>query len=450
MIAGFHASSERIEPAQVLGTHLLRTRPARTPDYKAQAEAWAQLAESFATDPQSIADRLANALLRLTSADSSGISLEDEVDGQQIFRWVAAAGALAKYKNGTLPRAISPCSEVVRRDEPLLMVEPARCYPAAAQIDPAVREVLLVPFHCGVRAVGTVWIISHDSSKRFDSEDLRIALVLTRFAGAAADMGRLVRGLRHENDRFLATLSHEMRTPLGTARLAARALQRSSRIGDPSIERQVEIIDRQTTQLLALVDDITDFESIRAGRLRLRFTRVSAQEVVSRALEACGGQIATKKHRVEVAVPQEPVLLTADQVRLTQILINLIGNAVKYTPTGGELKISVEHSKSEVSFRIGDSGIGIDPEFRPHVFDMFVQAPMRNRPRDGGLGLGLALVRDLAELHGGVVTVESAGKGLGAAFTVTLPRAGTQREGPAVTPSRVRSAAKPGSRDQSI
>jgi two-component system CheB/CheR fusion protein len=202
--------------------------------------------------------------------------------------------------------------------------------------------------------------------------------------------------------------------------------------------------------LLALVDDITDFESIRAGRLRLRFTRVSAQEVVSRALEACGGQIATKKHRVEVAVPQEPVLLTADQVRLTQILINLIGNAVKYTPTGGELKISVEHSKSEVSFRIGDSGIGIDPEFRPHVFDMFVQAPMRNRPRDGGLGLGLALVRDLAELHGGVVTVESAGKGLGAAFTVTLPRAGTQREGPAVTPSRVRSAAKPGSRDQSI
>ena len=291
---------------------------------------------------------------------------------------------------------------------------------------------------------------SATTAKRFDSEDLRIALVLTRFAGAAADMGRLVRGLRHENDRFLATLSHEMRTPLGTARLAARALQRSSRIGDPSIERQVEIIDRQTTQLLALVDDITDFESIRAGRLRLRFTRVSAQEVVSRALEACGGQIATKKHRVEVAVPQEPVLLTADQVRLTQILINLIGNAVKYTPTGGELKISVEHSKSEVSFRIGDSGIGIDPEFRPHVFDMFVQAPMRNRPRDGGLGLGLALVRDLAELHGGVVTVESAGKGLGAAFTVTLPRAGTQREGPAGTPSRVRSAAKPGSRDQSI
>jgi signal transduction histidine kinase len=408
---------------QIDATALLAVREARVPDHRLECEALAALADVFANAPRQLGQALTDTAMQLTGAHAAGLSLEELAPGQRVFRWMATSGSYQRYLHETLPRDFSPCGEVLERNAPVLMRDPVQLYAYIGSLHEPVHEVLLVPFHHQGRPVGTVWVVSHDGSKTFDREDLRIVQVLTRFAAAAVQAVGSVDRL-HETDRrkdqFLAMLAHEMRNPLSAISLSVQLLKR---VGDDAARRRrsVEIIERQTSQLAQLVSDITDVASIRSGKIQLRREPVIMQELIARSLETCGEQLEAKKQRLELQLPEAPVAMLADPVRLTQVIVNLVNNAVKYTPEEGTIGISLRTDAGSLWLSVHDTGIGMAPEAIGHVFDMYMQADIEDRPHNSGLGIGLALVKQFVELHGGTITASSPGVGQASRFDVKLP-----------------------------
>ncbi|SFU60769.1 GAF domain-containing protein [Polaromonas sp. YR568] len=212
-----------IPPAiqQVIANHLLSERPSRAPDYKSEVEATSEVIKALRETPGSVLTTLSYAVKRLTGADSAGVSLSGRDDGNRILLWQAAVGLFEKYLGSVVPHAESPCGTVLETDKIILMVDPAKAYKTAAQIDPPMREVLLVPFHVDGRVAGTVWLISQ-SAKTFDAEDARLATNISELAALAyqvltrlGDMELLSRTVQ------LAADSHFMQRPLATSRLAS-------------------------------------------------------------------------------------------------------------------------------------------------------------------------------------------------------------------------------------
>ncbi len=225
---------------------------------------------------------------------------------------------------------------------------------------------------------------------------------------------------RRKNE-FLATLAHELRNPLAPVTNAMFLLRRR---GEASTEssRAYEIVDRQIGHLTRLIDDLMDVGRISQDKLELRKSRVVLSEIVSAAVEGSRYEIDKKGQSLSIALPQSPIELDGDAVRLVQVLTNLLANAARYTPPGGSIELTASCDRSsELSISVADSGIGIAPEQMPHIFEMFFQAERENRRGRHGLGIGLALVRKLVELHGGSVSAHSAGTGMGSKFVVRLP-----------------------------
>ncbi|WP_431256281.1 sensor histidine kinase [Roseateles chitinivorans] len=196
------------------------------------------------------------------------------------------------------------------------------------------------------------------------------------------------------------------------------------RTGDDAGRRSnmVASLERQVGQLTSLVRDMTDVSAVRSGKLSLNKIVVSMHEIVASALEACDEQLRAKNHRLEVHLSDsDPLLVHGDAVRLTQVLVNLVSNAVKYTPTGGTIEVQATRRGHHVDLCVVDSGVGIDPSDISKIFDMYMQVEMDKRPIDSGLGIGLALVKQLVEMHQGKVTVSSDGLGKGSVFRLTLP-----------------------------
>ena len=408
---------------QVDATHLLHTRAAPARDHGLECEALMALADTFAEAPEQLAAALADTAMRLTSAHAAGLSLEELGPDWRVFRWVATAGSYRRYLHQTLPRDFSPCGEVLARNRPVLMQEPVRLYPYIESLQDPVHEVLLVPFHHRDKPVGTVWVVSHDASKAFDREDLRLVQALTRFAAAAVHTLRFMEQLSdadRRKDQFLAMLAHEMRSPLAVISMSAELARRVD--DDPTRrKRTVEVIEWQAGQLARLIDDITDMASIRNGKFHLRLEPIIVQDIIARALETCGASLEARQHALQLHLPDQPVAALADPGRLTQVLVNLLNNAVKYTPPRGTIKLSLRAGTASFHLDVQDSGIGMAPEDLPRVFDMYMQARMEGRPPDVGLGIGLSLVKQFVELHGGTVTASSPGLGQGSLFEVTLP-----------------------------
>jgi len=222
-------------------------------------------------------------------------------------------------------------------------------------------------------------------------------------------------------DEFLAMLSHEMRNPLAPLTNVLRLLGRSPVLG--AAERDwVAIAERQRAQLARLVDDLLEVSRIGRGKIVLRPEPMSIPESVRGAVESIGPIVAERDQRLQVTVPRDMADLVADPARVTQMLENLLQNASKYTPQGGALRIEVLDRPAEVEIRVSDDGIGIDPAQLQTLFEPFVQLDHGLARSDGGLGIGLALVRRLAQLHGGGASAHSEGLGRGACFTVRLPR----------------------------
>lgn len=227
-------------------------------------------------------------------------------------------------------------------------------------------------------------------------------------------------------DEFLATLAHELRNPLAPIRNGLQVLRLAGH-DRRAVEQVHEIIGRQVQHLVRLVDDLLEVSHISRGRIELRKERVELAAVIQSAVETSGPLIEASGHKLTVALPPAPLYLDADCTRLAQVLANLLNNSAKYTESGGDISLVAERDGGDVTFRVRDNGLGIPAEMLPRIFDMFVQVDGSIRRRQGGLGIGLTLVKELVEMHGGSVEAHSAGLRQGSEFIVRLPLAAESR-----------------------
>lgn len=221
-------------------------------------------------------------------------------------------------------------------------------------------------------------------------------------------------------DEFLAMLGHELRNPLAPIATAAEIL----RLGEPDrarVLRASEIISRQVGHMTALINDLLDASRVARGRITLRREAVDLAHVIADAVEQAHSLMEARRHRLEIRQPAQQIEVDADRTRLTQVFGNLLTNAAKYTPEGGHITLSVERRAGEVLVAVRDDGVGIPAAFIPYLFDYFTQGKRTIDRSEGGLGLGLGLVKALVDLHGGKVWAESEGEGKGSSFFVALP-----------------------------
>jgi len=219
---------------------------------------------------------------------------------------------------------------------------------------------------------------------------------------------------------FLAMLGHELRNPLAPVRNAT-AIIRERKHGDASIQWASDVIDRQVSHLGHLVDDLLDVSRITSGKISLHREPLDLSLVVDRAVEGIRPLIDARNHRLEVALAAEPLSVMGDLTRLSQVVLNLLDNSAKFTPEGGHIRLSAAREGGEVLLRVHDTGIGIAPELLGRIFDLFTQGERGLDRSEGGLGIGLALVRRVVEMHGGTVEARSAGPGKGSEFVLRLP-----------------------------
>ncbi len=220
-------------------------------------------------------------------------------------------------------------------------------------------------------------------------------------------------------DEFLAMLAHELRNPLAPILNAIHLLRRGPNITSAQQEA-TNMIDRQIRQMIHLVDDLMDVSRITKGKIHLRKQRVLLSEIVNNAVETSRPLITARKHEITVTLPKEAVWLEVDPARMEQILGNLLNNAAKYTEPGGHIWITAEREGPELILRVKDTGIGILPEMLPRVFELFVQVDRSLDRAQGGLGIGLTLVKSLVRLHGGSIEAFSPGVGQGTEFVIRL------------------------------
>jgi len=228
-------------------------------------------------------------------------------------------------------------------------------------------------------------------------------------------------------DEFLAMLAHELRNPLAPIQNAVQVLKRLGHT-QPEQQRATAMIERQARQARKLVDDLLDVSRIGQGKFSLHKEPVELAEVVAQAVEESRPLMEARRHQFTVNLPDEPIRLEADPTRLTQIVANLLNNAAKYTNEGGHVWLTVEQNGAEAVVRARDNGIGITPAMLPRVFDLYAQSDRALRKSQGGLGIGLKLVRSLVEMHGGTVQALSNGPDQGSEFIVRLPVIGRDQE----------------------
>jgi two-component system, chemotaxis family, CheB/CheR fusion protein len=233
-----------------------------------------------------------------------------------------------------------------------------------------------------------------------------------------------LRDIDRRKDEFLAVLAHELRGPLAPILTAVKLLQAKGP-PDPTLQRLRDTIYRQTTQLSTLVEDLLDVGRITAGKLRLQKGRVDLRDIAKQAVEVSSAVIERHRHTLRVQLADAPVYLDADAARLVQVAGNLLSNAAKYSPDGGHIELEVFEDAGMGTLRIRDQGVGIPPEMLDRIFDRFVQVGGSGDRAEGGLGIGLSVVKALVDLHGGTVGAHSGGIGKGSEFTVRVPLAPT-------------------------
>ena len=269
----------------------------------------------------------------------------------------------------------------------------------------------------------------HEAEGVFGEREERLVVGLAAQAAVAMDNARLYRQAQDANrmkDEFLATLSHELRTPMN-AILGWAQLLREGKLDTTTTARAVQTIDRNARVQTQLISDILDVSRIVSGKLRLDIRSVELVRAAEAALDTIRPAAQARDIDLQTALDAGAGLVSGDVDRLQQVVWNLLSNAIKFTPRGGRVSVRVARVESHVELTVQDSGIGIDRDFLPHVFERFRQGDSSSTRPHGGLGLGLALVRDLVELHGGTVHAASPGRDQGAIFTVKLPVMGAGR-----------------------
>jgi signal transduction histidine kinase/ActR/RegA family two-component response regulator len=286
----------------------------------------------------------------------------------------------------------------------------------------ATRSFMMVPLRARARSLG-LFTVGSFAGRQYQQRDLTLAVDVAARAALALDNALLYRDAQDANrlkEDFLATLSHELRTPLN-ALLGWIHMLKMPNADDATKRRALESIERNARAQAVLINDLLDVSRVVSGKLRLELKPVDLPAVVLAAIDAV--RPAARARDIELNVSLGPLAgdLSGDPDRLQQVVWNLLSNGVKFTSPGGRIELAVEESGGAVQISVTDSGIGIDPSFLPHVFERFRQADSSSTRAQAGLGLGLAIVRHLVDLHGGTVTATSDGTGKGATFTVTLP-----------------------------
>lgn len=221
-------------------------------------------------------------------------------------------------------------------------------------------------------------------------------------------------------DEFLATLAHELRNPLAPVRTGLEVLRASGQLSGAAAKTR-DMMDRQVKHMVRLIDDLMDVSRITRGTVELKLKSVDFHTIVDTALEASRPLLEAAGHSFEVSLPDGPLPVVADETRLAQVIENLLNNAAKYTPNGGRIELEIARAGNSVVIRVSDNGVGIAADVIATVFDMFTQIGRGIGRVSDGLGIGLTLVQRLVEMHGGIITAESAGRSRGSTFTVTLP-----------------------------
>jgi signal transduction histidine kinase/ActR/RegA family two-component response regulator len=301
-------------------------------------------------------------------------------------------------------------------------------------LDLGLVSYMCVPLVARGRTLGALGFVYGTADRRYTRDDLALAEAVARRAAIAIDNARLFRDAEaasRAKDEFLATLSHELRTPLHAILGWTRMLS-SGTLDEPTAARALETVERNTRLQSQLIDDLLDVSRVITGKFRIDVRPVSLAGVVAAALDAVRPAADAKGVRLEARADPASGLVAGDGDRLQQVAWNLLSNAIKFTPRGGLVQIRLEPRDGHVRIQVADTGRGIDAAFLPHVFERFRQAESLAARTAGGLGLGLAIVRHIVELHGGTVRADSAGEGRGATFTVDLPE--LAREHDAVPP----------------
>jgi len=364
---------------------------------------------------------LDNALLAAIVESSNDAIISKALDGT-ITSWNGAAERMFGYvADETVGRSIA------------LIIPPEHRHEEAGILARLARGGRIEHFETvRVRKDGTRIDVSLTISPVRDSSGRVVgASKIARDISERKRMEAQLREAHRRKDEFIAVLGHELRNPLAPIRTAAEVLRRTSS-GDEATAEMCRMLQRQVQQMTRLIDDLLDVSRITSGKIRFRRERVDLAQVVKRAIESSAPALTQRRHRLRVDLAPGPLTVDGDSARLLQMVANLLDNAAKYTPEGGDILLSGARLESAFELRIEDSGIGIAHEMLPGIFDLFVQATRCGTDAQEGLGIGLALVRMIAEHHGGSVVASSAGAGKGSAFVVRLPAAD---EGSAITHS---------------
>jgi PAS domain S-box-containing protein len=369
-------------------------------------------------------------------ADCAAVDVVDEEGGVQrvaiahvdptkieLARRIEArcANPASARRPDALARSGAPVLIPVVADEMFVAAAPGEAIDLARAL--GLRSYICVPLVAHGRTVGALTLVTAESRRQYADEDLQVARDLAYRVALAIDNAQAYKDAQAANrlkDEFLATLSHELRTPLNAILGYARLL----RMNMMAPERQataLETVERNAAALTKIVEDVLDVSRIISGKVRLEIQPVNVTAVVRNAIETVAPAADAKQIRVESFINPDVEPIAGDPDRLQQIMWNLMSNAVKFTPTDGTVQVRVERAGSHVEIAVSDTGIGIKPEFMPHVFERFRQGDGATTRERGGLGLGLAIVRHLVELHGGTVDAVSDGEGRGTTVVVRLP-----------------------------
>jgi len=294
--------------------------------------------------------------------------------------------------------------------------------PFVSAFDPSIAAALVLPLVARGKVLGTL-TLARIREGAYSPLDISLAGTLAGRVAVAIDNANLFRKIQEgdrRKDEFLATLSHELRNPLAAISNALECMEVAA--DSPTIVEEARaILRRQIQYVVRLVDDLLDVSRITRGKIRLRKEIVELHHVVEGAVAAVRSMIDDRGHRLAISLPEQPIRLHGDPTRLEQAVGNLLNNAAKYTPPGGRIDLRAEIDCGQVAIRVADTGAGIPADQLPTIFDLFAQGDRTLDRSEGGLGIGLTLVRSLISLHGGEIEAASEGPGRGSEFTVRLP-----------------------------
>lgn len=304
---------------------------------------------------------------------------------------------------------------------------------ALRQVNP--NSYIIVPLLSRAKVFGVLTLVRCGSRRRFDAQDLALSEELARRGGAAIDNSRLLQDMKESStklaeadrnkDEFLAMLAHELRNPLAPIKSATEIL-RMRKVDDPTIEKAHTILERQVNHMTRLVDDLLDTSRIQHRKVTLNRITLDLNGSVLAVLDSLSDLVKLNRHTVITELENSPPLyVDADTARVAQIVSNLLINAIKYTPKGGQIKLTTTRENGMAVIKVRDNGIGIESHMLKAIFDVFTQVEVSLERSQGGLGLGLKLVKELVEIQGGTVEARSEGKGKGSEFTVRFPEART-------------------------